>query len=69
MALATYYKPELDKTLVTNQEIGIFAKLAERFCEWRIRNKTRQQLRRLPDHVLEDIGINRYQIEHDLIRF
>ncbi len=30
---------------------------------WYLRRKTIRELKALPDHILEDIGINRYQIE------
>lgn len=30
---------------------------------WYLRRRTIQELKALPDYILEDIGINRYQIE------
>ncbi len=35
---------------------------------WRINHATRQQLRMLPDYLLEDIGVSRFEIDNFKVR-
>lgn len=69
MAYASYYKSDLDGTLAPAARPSFLKSLLVNFHNWRLRAQTRRQLRKLPDYVLEDIGITRYQIENDEIQF
>ena len=69
MAFASYYKADLHPAEQSAPAAGMFSSLMMKYRLWRMRSVTRRQLRALPDYVLNDIGITRYQIENDKIRF
>ncbi len=64
MAHASYYNPVLHGTLAPAQSTGFLKSLWVKISNWRLRNVTRRQLRDLPDYLLDDIGISRYDIEN-----
>jgi len=75
MAHAINYKPGLHDALspvnATGDLVfpGAFIKSAwVKLNNWRINNATRQQLRMLPDYLLEDIGVSRFDIENIKVR-
>jgi uncharacterized protein YjiS (DUF1127 family) len=75
MAHAITFKPGLHGTLSPVNAAGdlvfpaAFIKSAlVKLNNWRINYATRQQLRMLPDYLLEDIGISRYEIDNFKVR-
>ena len=64
MAHASYYNPALDGTAAPVAGKGFLKALWVNFSSWLRRIETRRQLRNLPDYLLDDIGITRYEIEN-----
>jgi len=64
MAHASYYNPALHGTLPAATGTGFLKSLGVKFKNWRRLNETRRHLRDLPDYLLDDIGITRYDIEN-----
>ena len=64
MAHASYYNPALDGTAAPVAGSSFLKAFRVNFSNWRRRINTRQQLRNLPDYLLDDIGITRYDIEN-----
>jgi len=63
MAYATYYKPELHGIPAAAAGPGYLQSVLAKYRAWRRRAKTLRQLRGLPDYMLKDIGLSRYQVE------
>ncbi len=64
MAHASYYNPALHGTLAPVAGTGLLKSLLEKFKNWRLINETRRRLRDLPDYLLDDIGLTRFDIEN-----
>ncbi len=65
MAHASYYNPALHGTLPpVAGRTDLLKSLLEKFKNWRQLNETRRRLRDLPDYLLDDIGLTRFDIEN-----
>ncbi len=70
MAFVSYYNPVLHGSLTPAADtvfvksfMGFLESSQLKFRNWRLRVETRRQLRRLPENLLQDIGITRYEVE------
>jgi len=70
MAFVSYYNPVLHGSLAPAADadfvkslLGFLQSSSVKFRNWRLRLATRRQLRRLPENLLKDIGITRYEVE------
>ncbi len=76
MAHASYYDHTLQGALLPvgntsskQPSTGVLGKLQTAFHMWRLRIETKRQLRKLPDYLLQDIGVTRYEVENMKFHF
>ena len=76
MAIVSYYNPVLHGSLspATDSDFvqsltGFLESSRVKFHNWRRCMETRRQLRNLPEYLLNDIGITRYEIENSSRHF
>ncbi len=70
MAFVSYYNPVLHGSLTPSADagfvkalVGLLESSLVKFHNWRLCVETRRQLHRLPENLLKDIGITRYEVE------